>query len=193
MPQESLQTAEIPESSGYHSGMSHRNIILIGPMGSGKSTIGNIIAKRLHREFQDSDQYIEKRTGVDIARIFDIEGEQGFRDRESSALQELLSQNNRVIATGGGSVLREENQQLLKQKGFIVFLDTSVKQQLQRLRRDKKRPLLQTENPRERLEALFEARHPIYVDLADLQVKTDKRVARRLAADIINQLPDNLK
>jgi shikimate kinase len=105
----------------------------------------------------------------------------------------LLSQNNRVIATGGGSVLREENQQLLKQKGFIVFLDTSVKQQLQRLRRDKKRPLLQTENPRERLEALFEARHPIYVDLADLQVKTDKRVARRLAADIINQLPDNLK
>jgi len=173
--------------------MSHRNIILIGPMGSGKSTIGNIIAKRLHREFQDSDQYIEKRTGVDIARIFDIEGERGFRDRETSALQELLSQNNRVIATGGGSVLREENQQLLKQKGFIVFLDTSVKQQLQRLRRDKKRPLLQTENPRERLEALFEARHPIYLDLADLQVKTDKRVARRLAADIINQLPDNLK
>jgi shikimate kinase len=162
-------------------------------MGSGKSTIGNIIARRLHREFQDSDHYIEKRTGVDIARIFDIEGEQGFRDRESSALKELLSQNNRVIATGGGSVLREENQKLLKQQGYIVFLDTSVKQQLQRLRRDKKRPLLQTENPRERLEALFEERHSIYLDLADLQVKTDKRMARRLAADIIKQLPDSLK
>ena len=173
--------------------MDHRNIILIGPMGSGKSTIGNIIARRLHREFQDSDHYIEQRTGVDIARIFDIEGEQGFRDRESSALQELLSQNNRVIATGGGSVLREENQKLLKQQGYIVFLDTSVKQQLQRLRRDKKRPLLQTENPRARLEALFEERHPIYLDLADLQVKTDKRMARRLAADIIKQLPDSLK
>jgi shikimate kinase len=173
--------------------MDHRNIILIGPMGSGKSTIGNIIAKRLHREFQDSDHFIEQRTGVDIARIFDIEGEQGFRDRESNALQELLSQNNRVIATGGGSILREENQKLLKQKGFIVFLDTSVKQQLQRLRRDKKRPLLQTDNPRARLEALFEERHPIYVDLADLAVKTDKRVARRLAADIISQLPENLK
>jgi len=173
--------------------MDQRNIILIGPMGSGKSTIGNIIAKRLHREFQDSDQYIEKRTGVDIARIFDIEGEQGFRDRESSALKELLSQNNRVIATGGGSVLREENQKLLKQQGYIVFLDTSVKQQLQRLRRDKKRPLLQTANPRERLEALFEERHPIYLDLADMQVKTDKRVARRLAADIIKQLPESLK
>ena len=173
--------------------MDQRNIILIGPMGSGKSTIGNIIAKRLHREFQDSDHFIEQRTGVDIARIFDIEGEQGFRDRESNALQELLSQNNRVIATGGGSVLREENQKLLKQKGFIVFLDTSVKQQLQRLRRDKKRPLLQTENPRARLEALFEERRPIYLDLADLAVKTDKRVARRLAADIISQLPENLK
>jgi len=173
--------------------MDQRNIILIGPMGSGKSTIGNIIARRLNREFQDSDHYIEERTGVDIARIFDIEGEQGFRDRESNALKELLSQNNRVIATGGGSVLREENQKLLKQQGYIVFLDTSVKQQLQRLRRDRKRPLLQTENPRERLEALFEQRHPIYLDLADLQVKTDKRVARRLAADIIKQLPDSLK
>ncbi len=162
-------------------------------MGSGKSTIGNIIAKRLHRDFRDSDHYIENRTGVDIARIFDIEGEQGFRDRESSALSELLSENNRVIATGGGSVMREENQRLLKQKGYIVFLDTSVNQQMQRLARDKKRPLLQTENPHERLEALLAQRRPIYLDLADLQVKTDKRVARRLAADIINQLPENLK
>ncbi len=162
-------------------------------MGSGKSTIGNIIARRLHREFQDSDHFIEERTGVDIARIFDIEGEQGFRDRESNALSELLSQNNRVIATGGGSVLREENQKLLKQRGYIIFLDTSVNQQMQRLSRDKKRPLLQTENPRQRLEALFVERRPIYLDLADLAVKTDKRVARRLASDIINQLPENLK
>ena len=173
--------------------MSHRNIILIGPMGSGKSTIGKIIAQRLHREFQDSDHFIEERTGVDIARIFDVEGEQGFRDRESNALIELLNDNDRVIATGGGSVLRGENQQLLKQKGYIVFLDTSLNQQMQRLARDKKRPLLQTENPRQRLEALLDERRPIYLDLADLTVKTDKRVARRLAADIINQLPENLK
>jgi len=162
-------------------------------MGSGKSTIGNIIAKRLHREFRDSDHFIEKRTGVDIARIFDIEGEAGFRERESNALNELLSENNRVIATGGGSVLRTENQKLLKQKGYIIFLDTSVNQQMQRLQRDKKRPLLQTENPRERLEALLTERRSIYLDLADLAIKTDKRVARRLAADIINQLPENLK
>jgi shikimate kinase len=173
--------------------MSHRNIILIGPMGSGKSTIGNIIARRLHRDFQDSDHFIEERTGVDIARIFDVEGEQGFRDRETNALNELLSENNQVIATGGGSVLRRENQQLLKQKGYIVFLDTSINQQMQRLRRDKKRPLLQTENPRERLESLLAERRPIYLDLADLAVKTDRRMARRLAADIINQLPENIK
>jgi shikimate kinase len=173
--------------------MSHRNIILIGPMGSGKSTIGNIIARRLHRDFQDSDHFIEERTGVDIARIFDVEGEQGFRDRETNALNELLSENNQVIATGGGSVLRHENQQLLKQKGYIVFLDTSINQQMQRLRRDKKRPLLQTENPRERLESLLAERRPIYLDLADLAVKTDRRMARRLAADIINQLPENIK
>jgi len=173
--------------------MSHRNIILIGPMGSGKSTIGNIIARRLHREFQDSDHFIEQRTGVDIARIFDVEGEQGFRDRESNALNELLGINDQVIATGGGSILREENRQLLKQTGYIIFLDTSVNQQMHRLRRDKKRPLLQTENPRERLETLLAERRPIYLDLADLAVKTDKRVARRLAADIIDQLPENLK
>ncbi len=173
--------------------MNHRNIILIGPMGSGKSTIGSIIAKRLNREFQDSDHYIEERTGVDIARIFDIEGEQGFRDRESKALADLLAQNNRVIATGGGSVLRKQNQKLLKKEGSIVFLDTSVNQQMQRLERDKKRPLLQTENPRQKLEALFEERHPIYLELADLAIKTDRRVARRLATDIIKQLPENLK
>ena len=172
--------------------MNHRNIILIGPMGSGKSTIGNIIARRLQREFQDSDHFIEKRTGVDIARIFDIEGEHGFRERETSALQELLSEDNRVIATGGGSVVRPENQKILKQHGFIVFLDTSLNQQMQRLRRDKKRPLLQTDDPRARLESLLRERRPIYLELADLVVKTDKRVARRLAADIINQLPETL-
>ncbi|MFT5220066.1 MAG: shikimate kinase [Planctomycetota bacterium] len=162
-------------------------------MGSGKSTIGSIIAKKLHREFQDSDHFIEDRTGVDIARIFDVEGEIGFRDRETNALTELLNGNNQVIATGGGSIMREQNQAILKQKGYIVFLDTSLNQQMQRLKRDKKRPLLQTDNPRERLESLLAERRPIYQSLADLSVKTDKRVARKLANDIINQLPEYLR
>ncbi len=172
--------------------MNRQNIILVGPMGSGKSTIGNLLAKKLNRDFKDSDHFIEQRTGVDIARIFDIEGETGFRDRESKALKTLLSQNNRVVATGGGSVLREENRALLRSKGYIIFLDTSVNQQLQRLRRDKKRPLLQTENPRERLENLFDARRPIYLDLADLAIKTDRKLARKLASDIISRLPEHL-
>lgn len=172
--------------------MKAQNIILVGPMGSGKSTIGKILANKLHREFRDSDHFIEQKTGVDIGRIFDIEGENGFRDRESNALIELLGHHSRVVATGGGSVLRKENQTLLISCGYIIFLDTTVNQQLQRLRRDKKRPLLQTDNPRRRLEALFEERRPIYLEIADLAVKTDRKSARKLASDIINQLPDNL-
>jgi shikimate kinase len=150
------------------------------------------MAKKLNREFHDSDHYIEHKTGVDIPRIFDVEGECGFRDRETQALHDLLNQNNQVIATGGGSVIRDENQALLKSNGFVIFLDTSVNQQMHRLRRDKKRPLLQTDNPRQRLESLFEARRPIYLDLADLIIKTDRRLARKLATDIITQLPDSL-
>jgi len=169
------------------------NIILVGPMGSGKSTIGNILAKQLGREFQDSDHFIENKTGVDIGRIFDVEGEDGFRDRESIALKQLLEANRQVVATGGGSVLRKENRDLLRSRGYIIFLDTSVNQQMQRLRRDKKRPLLQTENPRERLQALLDERRPIYLELADLAVKTDRKVARKLATEIIHQLPDHLR
>lgn len=162
-------------------------------MGSGKSTIGKILAKNLNRDFQDSDHFIEEKTGVDIARIFDIEGEDGFRERESKALKDLLSQANQVIATGGGSVVSKRNQALLKSKGYIIFLDTSAIQQMYRLRRDKKRPLLQTDNPLQRLEQLLVERRPIYLDLADLAIKTDRRVARKLAADIIRQLPEHLK
>ena len=161
-------------------------------MGSGKSTIGNFLAKKLNRDFTDSDHFIENKTGVDIARIFDVEGEIGFRDRESNALKELLDSNRRVIATGGGSVLRKENQVLLRSRGYIIFLDTTVNQQMQRLSRDKKRPLLQTENPRERLEAMFVERRPIYLELADLAVKTDRKQARKLTSEIIKQLPDHL-
>ena len=171
--------------------MSSQNIILIGPMGSGKSTIGHLLANRLHREFFDSDYFIEEKTGVDIPRIFDIEGEEGFRERETNALKELTAKSNLVLATGGGSVTRQENRKLL-QSGFIIFLDTSVNQQLERLKHDKKRPLIQTENPRERLEELFLQRKPHYLELADLHIKTDRKFARKVASEIIPQLPRNL-
>jgi shikimate kinase len=172
--------------------MSANNIILIGPMGSGKSTIGQLLAQRLNRKFMDCDHYIEEKTGVDIARIFDIEGEDGFRQRETRALQELTSMQNLVLATGGGAVIREENREILRQSGFIIFLDTSVDQQLERLKHDKKRPLLQTENPRQRLETLLHERKPLYLALADLRIPTDQKYARKVAAEIIPQLPDYL-
>jgi shikimate kinase len=172
--------------------MSAKNIILIGPMGSGKSTIGQLLANRLHRDFYDSDHYIEERTGVDIPCIFDVEGEEGFRQRETRAIEELTSRPNIVLATGGGSVMREENRKILRKSGYIIFLDTSVNQQMERLKHDKKRPLLRTENPRERLQKLLDERKPIYLKLADLRIPTDRKYARRVANEIIPQLPDNL-
>jgi len=172
--------------------MSANNIILIGPMGSGKSTIGHLLAQRLNRDFVDSDYYIEEKTGVDIPRIFDIEGEEGFRLRETKALEELTHQQNLVLATGGGSVTREENRRLLRSSGFIIFLDTSGNQQMERLKHDKKRPLLQTENPRERLEKLLAERKPLYLELADIRIPTDRKFARKVASEIILKLPDYL-
>jgi shikimate kinase len=172
--------------------MSERNIILVGPMGSGKSTIGQLLAHRLHKDFYDSDYYIEEKTGVDIPCIFDVEGEDGFRNRETRAIRELTELDNVVLATGGGSVMREENRKILRSAGFIVFLDTSVDQQLDRLRHDKKRPLLKTENPRERLENLLAERKPLYIELADLRVPTDRKFARKLASEIVHHLPEYL-
>lgn len=158
-------------------------------MGSGKSTIGNLLAKKLHREFIDSDYYIEHKTGVDIPRIFDVEGEDGFRQRETDALTELSQLNDIVLATGGGSVIRKENQQLLTATGFIVFLDTSIQQQMSRLKKDKKRPLLQTPNPRAKLEELLAQRKPIYQSLADFTIKTDHNYAKAILNEIIKNLP----
>jgi shikimate kinase len=148
------------------------NIYLVGLMGAGKTTIGRQLARALKLPFYDSDKAIEESTGVDIPTIFEFEGEEGFRDREQKMLQQLTKMDGIVLATGGGAVLREENRQLLKDNGFIVYLQCSVDRILERTRRDTQRPLLNTDNPRERIETLFAQREPLYLSCADYKIDT---------------------
>jgi len=151
---------------------SSQRVFLVGPMGAGKSTIGRLLSKELSRPFKDTDHEIEERSGADIPWIFDMEGEEGFRNRESSMLDELTQLPEVVLATGGGAILREENRQYLASRGTVVYLETSVDQQYRRTLRDKNRPLIQQENPRAVLEALLEVRDPLYRSVADLIVST---------------------
>ena len=151
------------------------NIYLIGPMGSGKTTIGQRVAKQLKMEFVDCDRNMEKQTGASVNLIFDVEGESGFRTRESKMLKALTSRHNVLVATGGGTVLREENRELLKRTGLVVYLQTSVNQQLHRLRLDRTRPLLQEGNRRQKLTRLAAARNPVYEELADLVFTSQNR------------------
>lgn len=148
------------------------NIYLIGLMGAGKTTIGRQLARTLKLPFYDSDKAIEESTGVDIPTIFEFEGEEGFRDREQKMLQQLTKMDGIVLATGGGAILREENRQLLKENGFIVYLQCSVDRILERTRRDTQRPLLNTAEPRERIESLFAQREPLYLACADYKIDT---------------------
>jgi len=164
------------------------NVFLVGPMGAGKSTIGRQLARELGYEFLDSDRVIEERTGVDNPFIFDMEGEAGFRKRESGVIDELTQRSGIVLATGGGAVLDPANRRHLAARGTVIYLRTSVDQQLARTARDKKRPLLQTEDPRARLEALFSERDPLYRAIADVQVETDGRSVRDVVREIVRTL-----
>lgn len=164
-------------------------IFLIGPMGSGKSTIGRLLSNELKLEFIDSDKVIEERAGANIPWIFDVEGEEGFRDREEAVIDQVTQEENIVLATGGGAVLREANRQALRSRGFVIYLLTSVDQQMERTARDKNRPLLQTENPREKLESLLKIRDPLYRQTADLVMRTDRRHPRA----VVNEVVKNLK
>ena len=154
------------------------NIFLVGPMGAGKTTIGKLLAKAMGVEFLDSDKEIELRTGVTIPMIFEYEGESGFRRREAETLADLTALSHIVLATGGGSVILPENQAVLRQRGFVVYLQCAVDKQLERTQWDINRPLLKTENPRARLEGLLKARDPIYHDIADLIVDTGEYSSR---------------
>ncbi len=161
------------------------NLFLIGPMGAGKTTLGRIIAHELGYPFFDSDRVIEERTGVDIPTIFDYEGEQGFRNRESNVINELTQLKNIVLATGGGAILRKENRDRLARRGFVIYLKVSVKTQLERTSRDKSRPLLQIEDPEAKLRELADTRRPFYEATCDFSISTDEQRTRTLKNSII--------
>ncbi|WP_026016891.1 shikimate kinase AroK [Catenovulum sp. SX2] len=165
-----------------------RNIFLIGPMGAGKSTIGRQLAQELHLEFYDSDAEIERRTGADIAWVFDVEGEAGFRVREEKVIFDLTEKQGIVLATGGGSILSKETRNRLSARGFVVYLETTIEKQVARTARDKRRPLLQNGDPEEILSDLAENRNPLYEEVADLVVKTDNQSAKVVAREIIDRL-----
>ncbi|PPI88532.1 shikimate kinase AroK [Candidatus Pantoea edessiphila] len=167
-----------------------RNIFLVGPMGAGKSTIGRYLAQQLNMEFFDSDQEIEKRTGADISWVFDVEGEEGFRDREEKIINELTGKQGIVLATGGGSIKSQKNRSCLSARGIVVYLKTTIEKQLSRTQHDKKRPLLQQINlsPSKILKSLAEERNPLYMEIADLTISTDNQNTKIVANQIIYML-----
>ncbi|MCR9191573.1 MAG: shikimate kinase AroK [Gammaproteobacteria bacterium] len=166
-----------------------RNIFLIGPMGAGKSTIGRTLAKELKLDFYDSDEVIEERTGADIAWIYDVEGEEGYRRREQKVIEELTQKNNIVLATGGGVIMTAENRNALAGRGTVIYLKTSLQQQFERTKRDStKRPMLQTPNLEERLEKLRNDHEPLYEELADVSFDTDKLTVKAVANNIVKYI-----
>lgn len=165
-----------------------RNIFLVGPMGAGKSTIGRHLADELHLDFYDSDQEIERRTGADISWIFDLEGEDGFRKREEEIINDLTDKQGIVLATGGGSIVSKIVRNRLSARGIVVYLQTTIDKQVARTQRDKRRPLLQTEDPEQVLRDLAGLRNPLYAEVADYVVETDDQSARAVANQIINKI-----
>lgn len=163
-------------------------IVLVGPMGAGKSTVGRGLARALKRPFLDTDQEIERRTGVDIPTIFEFEGEDGFRDREATVLRELLARSGVVLATGGGVVMRAENRERLK-AARVIYLRVTPEESFRRTRKSQRRPLLNTADPKARLEQLFEIRDPLYREVATHVV--DQHFPR--VRDAVNHILDVLR
>ena len=157
-------------------------------MGAGKSTVGKQLAKALGRDFYDTDKEIERRTGVSISWIFEMEGESGFRQREQKVLDELSQLKNIVLATGGGIVLAEENRRMLRSRGYVVYLSTSIEQLLRRTNKDKNRPLLQTDNPKETVKKLMAERAPLYQDVADIELRTGEQSIQYVVSGLVKQL-----
>lgn len=164
------------------------NLFFIGFMGAGKTTVGRAVAHELGRPFFDTDHEIETRCGVRIATIFELEGEEGFRQRESRVLDELTQRSGIVLATGGGAVLRPENRAMLRARGQVVYLDATLPEIWRRTRRNRNRPLLQTDNPRARLEALFCERDPLYREIAHIVMPAHGGSIAQAVANVLAQL-----
>ncbi len=165
-----------------------QNIFLIGPMGVGKTTIGRQLCSYLHLDFKDSDQEIEEKTGASIPLIFEVEGEAGFRRRECEMIDQLTQLHGVILATGGGVVLNSDNRQHLSERGSVIYLHAGPAQLLKRTSRSKNRPLLKTENPREKIEQLLNERIPLYESIADLKVETGRRTVRAVVREILRYL-----
>ena len=161
------------------------NIFLIGPMGSGKTSIGALIAKALAKEFVDTDQEIEASTGVDISYIFDVEGESGFRKREEALVASMTQKKNIVLATGGGAIESEKNRRCLASNGFVVYLETTIDDQVLRAKPSRKRPLLENVDPKKKLQELMQKRKGLYESIADTIVNTEGHNSHSLAKQVI--------
>jgi shikimate kinase len=157
-------------------------------MGAGKTTIGKYLAQHLKLRFADTDTEIEARTGADIPWIFDVEGEEGFRDREEQVVEEMTQWDNVVLATGGGVVLRPNNRRVLASRGFVIYLYATVEEQVRRTRRDRKRPLLQNDDPEGTLRELFAIPDPLYREIADHIIQTDECSPRTVAQRLVKEL-----
>jgi len=166
------------------------NIFLVGPMGAGKSTVGRQLAKSLGRDFYDSDKEIEKRTGVSISWIFEMEGEAGFRSREQKVLDDLTGLKDIVLATGGGAILAEENRRYLRSRGQVIYLSASVEQLFRRTLKDKNRPLLQTDDPKRQITELLELRDPLYREVADIELRTGEQSISHVVSGLIKKLEE---
>lgn len=165
-----------------------KNLFLVGPMGAGKSAVGRQLARLLHMDFVDSDDEIESRTGVDIPFIFEKEGEAGFRKREVKVIDDLSQREGVVLATGGGAIIDSDSRSRLGARGFVVYLYTSVQQQLDRTQRGRTRPLLENGDKEQVLEDLMKIRDPLYREIADLTVDTDGRRVQTVAREIHESL-----
>ncbi|WP_296228829.1 shikimate kinase [Ralstonia sp. UBA689] len=168
--------------------MSVSNVFFVGLMGAGKTTVGRAVARRLDLPFFDSDHEIEARCGVRVPVIFELEGETGFRDRETHVIDELTSRKGVVVATGGGAVLRPENRAFLRERGTVIYLRANSHDLYLRTRHDKNRPLLQTENPRAKLEELLAVRDPLYREVAHFVIETGKPTVAQLVNMVLMQL-----